>query len=293
MAESSPIDLALSIVIVNHNTRQLLLELLQSIADSPVSFPYECIVVDNASSDDSVAAVSEHFPHVRIIANTTGRYYSAGNNQGIEATRGRYILILSSDMLVLGDTLNQLVAQMDAHPEIGAATTVMYFPDKRLQFNCCREVSFPYLIFEYTFGGKLFPKRLRAFRDWLWYADWDRQSEREVGVMPGSCIITPASVWEAVGGFEACLPMYFSDNYFTRAVARSGKKTVYLLSNGVVHYEGASTQEKTKRTLTRRYLRMYFADLLTYIRLVFGRPAQLTFACLLGPTLVIQFWKAR
>jgi GT2 family glycosyltransferase len=293
MAESSAVSLALSIVIVNHNTRQLLLDLLQSIVDSPINFPYECIVVDNASSDNSVAAVREHFPQVRIIANTNGRYYSGGNNQGIEAAHGRYILILSPDMLVLGDTLNQLVAQMDAHPEIGAATTVMYFPDKRLQINCCREVSFPYLIFEYTFWGKLFPQRLQAFRDWLWYADWDRQSNHEVGVMPGSCIIAPASIWKAVGGFEARLPMYFSDNYFTRAVAQSGKKTVYLLSDGVMHYEGASTQEKTKRTLTTRYLRMYFANLLTYIRLVFGRPAQLAFACLLVPTLIIQFWRAR
>src|SRR5688572_1266542 len=73
----------LSIVIVNHNTRKMLLECLESIFGRPQSISYEVIVVDNESSDGSVEAVQTQFPQVKLIVNPIGRYFSAGNNQGI------------------------------------------------------------------------------------------------------------------------------------------------------------------------------------------------------------------
>jgi hypothetical protein len=66
---------------------------------------------------------------------------------------------------------------------------------------------------------------------------------------------------------------------------------MYLVSDGIVHYEGASTQKK--QALTARYLNMYFNNLLTYVRLALGRPAQIVFFLLLLPTWIIQLRKAR
>ena len=68
-------------------------------------------------------AIREQFPAVRLLANTMNAYFSAANNQGIAAAQGRYVLALNPDTLVQGSTLAQLVAQMDARPQIGAATT--------------------------------------------------------------------------------------------------------------------------------------------------------------------------
>lgn len=284
-------SLDLSIVIVNHNTRQLLLDLLESIFSPPTDISFEVIVVDNESTDGSGDAVREAYPNVRVLENRVGRYFSGGNNQGIEMAEGQLVLVLNPDMRVLGDTLSKLVHEMIDHPEYGAATTTMFFPDMTLQNNCCREVTFSYLLFEYTFIGKLFSGRLRELREWLWYTDWDRLSPREVGVLPGSCIIAPKIIWEAAGGFDERMPMYFSDNYLTSAIARLGKKTMYLVSDGVIHYEGSITQKE--RTLSVRYLNMYFSDLLTYVRVVFGRPAQIMYLLLLLPTWGVQLWKAR
>jgi hypothetical protein len=120
-----------------------------------------------------------------------------------------------------------------------------------------------------------------------------RLSLREVGVMPRSCIIALKSTWDAVRGVDKRVPMYFSGNYVTRAIARLGKKSAYFISDGVVQYEGSSMQQRDKRVLSTRYLKMYFGDLLTYICLVFGRPAQIAFVIILIPTQVIQYWKAR
>src|SRR5688572_21931478 len=113
-----------SIVIVNHNTRKMLLECLDSIFGRTQTVNYEAIVVDNESSDGSVEAVQTQFPQVKLIVNPIGRYFSAGNNQGIAIAQGRYIFALNPDTLVLGDTLGQLVRQMDINPDIGAGTTI-------------------------------------------------------------------------------------------------------------------------------------------------------------------------
>jgi GT2 family glycosyltransferase len=283
----------LSIVIVNHNTRQLLLECLESIYSKNHALTYECIVVDNESSDGSVEAVKAQFPQVKLIANPVGRYFSAGNNQGIAIAEGRYILALNPDTLVLGDTLTQLVRQMDATPDIGAATTIQYLPGKQILPNTSRQVTYDYLLFQYTFLGKLFPARLQAYRDWLWYKDWDRTTQQDVGVLPGSCIIASRETWAGIGGFPEQLPIYFSEDYLAMRMEKLGKRAVYLVTDGIIHYEGAATIETGKRKLSARYINPYLRSLLTYTRLAFGRPAEALLAVMLIPTWIVQWARAK
>src|SRR5262245_11463779 len=101
--------LDLSIVVVNYNTRQLLLACLESIYASAdrdnLTDLIECIVIDNNSSDDSLDAVRKAFPQVSLIANQGNRYFSAAYTQGIELASGRYILALNPDTEVQGRTL--------------------------------------------------------------------------------------------------------------------------------------------------------------------------------------------
>src|SRR5450432_3165827 len=215
----------LSIVIVGYNSRDLLLDCLASIFAAPLDRSIEVIVVDNASKDGTAQAVAQNFPQVQLIANAYNNYFSAGNNQGIESARGRYVVALNPDMLVKGRTLSQLVQQMESDPSIGAATTTTLFPDGRLQRNGARFVTFGYLLFNYTFLGKLFPSQLARLNDWLWYSDWDRTTPQDVDILPGCCIIAQKTLWQQLGGFDSRLPMYFSDDYLSRAVRATGKRT--------------------------------------------------------------------
>jgi GT2 family glycosyltransferase len=282
-----------SIVIVNHNTCKMLLECLDSIFGRTQTVSYEVIVVDNESSDGSVEAVQAQFPQVKLIVNPIGRYFSAGNNQGIAVAQGRYIFALNPDTLVLGDTLGQLVRQMDTNPDIGAGTTLQYLPGNIVLLNGSRQVSYGYLLFQYTFLGKLFPARLAAYRDWLWYKGWDRTTEQDVGVLPGSCIIASREIWAAIGGFPEKLPIYFSEDYLTMRVLRLGKRAVHLVTDGIIHYEGAATFESGGRKLSKRYLNMYLWSLITYTGMVLGRPAQALLALMLVPTWIVQRAKAK
>jgi GT2 family glycosyltransferase len=287
MQPAAPFDL--SVVLVNYNTRQLLLDCLASVYQSAdrSALRLECIVIDNASADNSPEAVQAQFPQVQLIANSQNRYFSAAYTQGVNLAAGRYVVVINSDMLIKGETLAQLVRQMESDPGIGAATTTMFFPDGRLQRNGARFTPFRYLLLNYTLLGKLFPGRLRAFNDWLWYRDWDRGTRRQIDVLPGSCIIASQEVWQATGGFDARMLMYFSDDYLSRAVQKLGKQTVYLVSDGIVHYEGASAKQ-----MSAWALRTYLRDLLVYTRLVYGRPAQVILAVLLLPTWIAMRLKA-
>jgi GT2 family glycosyltransferase len=278
----------LSVVIVNYNTRQLLLDCLASVYRAADTITLECIVVDNASTDGSAEAVRECFPQVKLIANAQNRYFSAANNQGVSIAAGRYVAVINPDMVVQGQALAQLVGQMDADPSISAATTTMVSPDGTLQRNGSRHVTFGYLVLNYTFVGRLLVRRLRAYNDWLWYADWDRTTRQPVEVLPGSCIIAAKETWTATGGFDARMPMYFSDDYLSRSVQALGKQTVYLVSDGIVHYEGYISKRMKARTLN-----LYMHDLLIYTRLVFGRAAQFALFVLLIPTWLVLRLKAR
>ena len=115
----------LSVVIVNYNTRDLVLDCLRSVYEAASGIVVECIIVDNASAEGIADALKAHFPAARLIANTDNRYFSAANNQGIASAQGRYVVALNPDMVVKGQTLTQLVTQLDGDSAIGAATTVM------------------------------------------------------------------------------------------------------------------------------------------------------------------------
>ena len=87
-----------SVVIVNWNVCDLLLACLASLTHHQDDLAkFEIIVVDNASSDDSVEMVRAEFPNVRVIANRDNRGFTGGNNQGLAAARGRYVMLLNPD----------------------------------------------------------------------------------------------------------------------------------------------------------------------------------------------------
>ena len=131
----------LSIVIVNWNTCDLLAQCLESVASQkltvnseqsavtdhqPLSTDHcslftETIVVDNASTDGSVAMVRERFPSVRLIENQSNVGFARANNQALALCQGRYVLLLNSDTVVHPGALKALVEFMDAHPQAGAA----------------------------------------------------------------------------------------------------------------------------------------------------------------------------
>lgn len=125
-----------SIIIVSYNTKKLLLDCVSSIKKHTKVVAYEVIVVDNASTDGSVAAlrdlrIKNH--DLRIIENKKNLGFAAANNQGIKKATGRYILLLNSDTKLTEDAISKMVGWMDQHPRVGVATCTLTNAEGSLQ----------------------------------------------------------------------------------------------------------------------------------------------------------------
>jgi len=154
----------LSIIIVNWNVRDLLRACLVSLtkdegrktkdAAEAASFVFrpssEIIVIDNASADGSAAMVAAEFPAVRLIANMENVGFTRGNNQGLAVARGRQVFFLNPDTEVVGDALAEMVAYLDAHPEVGALGPELRYGDGILQSSRRRFPTLTTALFEST-----------------------------------------------------------------------------------------------------------------------------------------------
>ena len=123
MSESKPPRQAdghpplLSLVIVNWNTCEALRDCLASLFEQTRSLTLEVIVVDNASTDDSLAMLKAGFPQVRRIANTINLGLARACNQGMRAARGRLLLLLNSDTYVRDDVIARMTAYLLSRPD--------------------------------------------------------------------------------------------------------------------------------------------------------------------------------
>lgn len=241
----------LSVVIVNYNTRDLLRDCLQSL-QSQDDIDMEIIVVDNASSDGSATMVSADFPDVKLWAMNRNTWYCGGNNIGIRAATGDYVLLLNPDTVVHPGALKQMVDFLASHPDYVGVTAQLRYPDDTIQRTCSRVPTFAYLLLNHTPLGWLLPALKRRMNDQQWYADWNRDSDRDVAVIPGSCTLMRRS--DIL--LDETLLLYFPEDDLSHRIP--GKRR-YLAVARIIHRE---------KSVTRTWLatRIYFHDMLRYTR---------------------------
>ena len=126
----------LSIAVVSYNTRDLLLDCLQSVRDRTADVDYELIVVDNASRDGSAEAVRAGFPDVTVLANAENVGFARACNQAASVSSGRYLLLLNSDTIMQKSALRTMVTCLDRHLDVGAVSCLQRNADGRVLQSC-------------------------------------------------------------------------------------------------------------------------------------------------------------
>jgi GT2 family glycosyltransferase len=242
----------LSVVVVNYNTREDLRRCLTSL--SACDPRPEIVVVDNASSDGSLAMVARHFPHVVQVAPGHNTWFTGGNNLGASVAHGDYVLLLNPDTVVPSEALARLLAFAGAHPEYAGVTAQLHYPDTgAVQRTCSRLPTYAFLLANHTPLGWLLPAWRVRLNARHWYDDWARDTSRAVDVAPGSCILGRRDNLR----LDEDLLLYFPEDDLGR---RCGPGRFYFLAEArIAHRESASTA-------TFRARRIYFRDLYRYTR---------------------------
>jgi GT2 family glycosyltransferase len=250
-----------SILVVSYNTRAMTLACLQSVI-AETTVPHELVVVDNASPDGSAAAIAEALPGVRLIASPENLGFAKGNNVAAGDARGRYILLLNPDTVVLDGAIDRLVAFAERTPEARIWGGRTLFADGSLNPSSCSGEQTLWSIFCRTTGLALAFRSSELFNPED-YGGWDRAREREVGYVSGCFFLIRRDLWDRLGGFDPTFLMYGEEADLCRRARALGARPRVTPEATIVHYEGASSSRrsdkavlvlKSKITLARRYL---------------------------------------
>jgi N-acetylglucosaminyl-diphospho-decaprenol L-rhamnosyltransferase len=127
----------LSVIVVTHQGRDLVLQILRTALAATGPITAEWLVVDSGSTDGTPDAIEHELPQVRVIRRPNIGF-AAGNNVALREARGRYVLLLNPDIEIVEGTLAELVAAMDDRPGVGITSSVTHYPDGALQASIRR-----------------------------------------------------------------------------------------------------------------------------------------------------------
>jgi GT2 family glycosyltransferase len=225
--------LDVSVVISNHNTRDMLRACLQSVLQDldRSSLSCEVIVVDDASEDGSADMVASQFPRVTLLRNIDTRGYAKTNNTGIRAASGAAVLLLNSDTVVLSGSIAGMYNALHCRPETAAAGPTLLNPDGTVQRSCWL---FPI--------PSLIGNTLLLFRLGLWddYRSWDHRVDREVDWISSAALMIRTSAVQDVGLFDEQFWVYGVDVDWAMRARRKGYRYLSLERSKVIHCGGAS-----------------------------------------------------
>lgn len=247
----------LSIIIVSYNVKYYLEQCLRSIFASKGHLDIEAFVVDNNSSDDSVAYLQPRFPEVHFIANPDNRGFSRANNQAIRLVTGRYVLLLNPDTFITEQTLTDCVTYLDQHPEVGATGAAMYGSNGIFAWESRRGVPTPWTSFCKMLGlTTLFPHSRRFGRYYMRYLP--RTEAHYIDIISGAFNMLRRQALDQVGLLDETFFMYGEDIDLSYRLLQGGWKNAYV-PTPILHYKGESTQKSSFR-----YVHIFYEAMLIF-----------------------------
>lgn len=246
----------MSVTYVNLNTADLLRDSLISIYDQSWEHSIEVVIVDNASTDHSVEMIREEFPQATLIVNPEYRGFGAGNNQAFYSSKGRYLLMLNTDTIVLPGSLDAMIDFMDEHEDAGAMGCKLLNADGSLQRSCWR--GFPSLTSAIVDAFYLW--RVAPFLRWV--KDTELSEEElegmlEVDHLLGACMLIRSEVIEEVGALNEEYVIYLEETDLCYRMKKAGWKIFFDPTGEVIHFGQQTGRRMPVRSLLQSYRNYY------------------------------------
>jgi len=228
-----------SVIIVSWNTRELLRDCLRSVFGQCGNIRTEVFCVDNASSDGSAQMVLQEFPAVCLLQNSANLRFVVANNQAITLARGRYVLLLNSDTLVLDRAIERIVKFADNWPAGAVFGGRVQNPDGSIQRSCFMYPSVINQFLAATYLYKLFPRNRLFGRQLMTW--WDYSDTREVETVSGCFALVRRSAIDEVGMMDPRYYFYGDDHDWCYRFTAAGWKVLYTPDARIIHLGGQST----------------------------------------------------
>lgn len=222
-----------SIIVVGHDSGPLLVECLQSALASTARV--ELLVSDNDSNDGSIEAVEELArldSRLRVLRNGGNLGFAAANNRALALASGAYVLFLNPDCLVRSDTVADMVAALDAHPEAGMAGCVIRNPDGSEEPSGRRALPTPGLLLRQLIGAE----RPRAKAP--------PAAPSPVEAISGAFMLVRRADIDDIGSFDERYFLHWEDLDLCRRFHQAGRKILFVPGVEVLHFKGRSSRRR-------------------------------------------------
>lgn len=240
----------MSIILVGWNNKSYLEPCLRSLYEGDLHFTYDVIVVDNGSTDGSQAMLRELFPEVKIIQNDSNVGLGKASNQGIDATQGRYVMLLNNDTLVNAPSFNAMVEFLEANPKAGGVGGRLLNPDGSLQAGINK---FPSLAEEFLISTRL------GNLIWSGYPDRSGPDKvQEVDWIGSACVLLRRAALDEVGLLDESYFIYGDEADLQYRLQKAGWGIYYLPNVTTIHYGGRSMNRWSRRKMVYRGKMLFF-----------------------------------
>lgn len=223
----------LSIIIVNWNTKRLLIDCLASVFETIRGIDFEVWVVDNASADGSAAAVAEKYPDAHIVRNSENIGFAAANNLAFRKMTGLYALLLNTDTILTKNAINALYDFMEKNPKAGMACGQLLNRDGTKQNSMANFPSLTSLVANETVLRILFPKKFPSKR-----REYFRPIEIDSCI--GACMIVRKKAIDQVGLLDEQYFFFFEETDWAYRMKLSGWKVWFVPMAEIYHLQGQS-----------------------------------------------------
>ncbi len=251
-----------SIVIVNWNTRQLLLNCLASIYETVKEISFEVFLVDNASSDDSVEAVVAAYPQVKIIQNEKNLGFAAANNKALRVMEGDYALLLNTDTILTEGAIAKLHSFMQKNTKAGMCCGQLLNEDSSKQNSVANFPSFLSLLMNETLLRILLPKKYPSKR---------QEYTEPLGVDSciGACLMVRKKAMDEVGLLDERYFFFMEETDWALTMRKAGWSS-WLVPNAMIyHLQGKSAGDNVEAR------KMFYRSRYKYLQKWYGVMAYL------------------
>lgn len=210
-------------------------ECINSVIEKTTDLSYEIILVDNASTDSS-KDFFEKDSRITYLYNTENLGFGRANNLGVKIAKGRNILFLNSDTLLINNAIKMLSDYLDSNPKVGAVGGNLYSFDMKpaMSFQRLRP-SLSWEINQLLFN---LPLRLRYGKTATYFNTSSQPTK--VGYIMGADLMTRKAIVDEIGCFDPQFFMYFEETDLCHRIAKNGYNLHVIPDAKIIHHEGKS-----------------------------------------------------